>query len=236
MFIGGFEKFSMIDYQDHFSAIIFTQGCNFICPYCHNSPLIPLHNKNISFDEQEILNFLKSRKNDLEGVCLTGGEPTIHKDLPLLAKKIKDLGFLLKLDTNGSNFSLLSHMINNNLIDYIAMDYKLPLSKYKKIIAWENKEEIVNNIKESAYFLINEKTNLKYEFRITLLKDFLTFEDVLQIFKELSNSQKVILQNFVSSKDILDKKYLQGKSFEDKEIKILISKAEEFNIKNIFVR
>lgn len=160
--IGGIQKSSLIDYPEKISAIIFTQGCNFRCPYCHNPELItscrdkaePSNAKNLLnpashtndilnmsnenkkrkfIFQDDVLDFLKSRIGKLDGVVITGGEPSLHKDLPEFIKKIKDMGFAIKLDTNGTNPSMLEKLIQENMIDYVAMDIKAPIDQYSEL-------------------------------------------------------------------------------------------------------
>ena len=119
--IGGVQKFSLLDYPDKISAIIFTAGCNFHCGYCHNPELFSSHSE---LDEDKVLGFLQSRQGKLDGVVITGGEPTLHKSLPEFIKRIKTLGFLVKLDTNGTNPDMLQSLIDSKMVDYVAMDIK----------------------------------------------------------------------------------------------------------------
>jgi len=133
MIIGGFQKFSLLDYPDKISAIIFTQGCNFNCSYCHNKELISKEPYDNSINIEEIWNFLNKRWKQLDAVVITGGEPTLQPDLIEFMQKIKNLGFLIKLDTNGSNPDVIKEVIRLKLADYIAMDVKAPLEKSKKV-------------------------------------------------------------------------------------------------------
>ncbi|HDD35204.1 MAG TPA: anaerobic ribonucleoside-triphosphate reductase activating protein, partial [Candidatus Desulfofervidus auxilii] len=120
--IKGFQKTSLIDYPGKICSVLFLPGCNYRCPFCQNPDLIENPDKLPDIEEGYILSFLKKRKGLVDGVCITGGEPTIHKELPSFIKKIKDLGFLVKLDTNGSNPEMVEHLIKNKLLDYVAMD------------------------------------------------------------------------------------------------------------------
>ena len=129
MLIGGLHKCSMIDYPDKLSAIVFTVGCNFKCPYCHNPELVIT--KDCSLTEQSfVLDFLKTRINKLDAVVISGGEPCLQKDLKDFIKQVKEMGFLVKLDTNGTYPEAIENLISENLIDYIAMDIKSPIQKY----------------------------------------------------------------------------------------------------------
>ena len=134
MIFGGLEKFTLIDYPGKIACLVYTIGCNFRCPYCHNPELVD-ETTEIKIEEREFFDFLDRRKGILEGVVITGGEPTIHADLLKVIKKIKKRGFLVKLDTNGTNPEMLKEGIDKGLIDYVAMDIKSPLSKYAEVAA-----------------------------------------------------------------------------------------------------
>ncbi len=210
--IGGVQKFSLLDYPDKISAIIFTSGCNFRCGYCHNPELF---SSNSEWNEEKVLEFLRTRQGKLDGVVITGGEPTIHKGLPEFIKKIKALDFLVKLDTNGTNPQMLKKMVQSNLIDYVAMDIKAPLSKYKMITGVEP-----IGVDESIKFLLNGK--IPYEFRTTALSSQLLIKDFEEIGKLISGADKYFIQKFVPSK-ILDDNLLADKGYTDSEIKCIMN-------------
>lgn len=190
MKIGGFQKFSLIDYPDKISAVIFTQGCNFRCPYCHNPELLAL-DQETRFNEAEILSFLNSRQNQLDAVVITGGEPTLQNDLFEFIEKIKSLGFLIKLDTNGTNPQIIKKLLNKKLIDYIAMDIKGPLEKYDQITQSKvNLDNILQSIK-----LVRQCPD--YEYRTTVTKEQLSLDDINQITKLISGSKKYFLQKYI---------------------------------------
>ena len=161
MKIAGYEKLSVQDYPDHISCIIFTQGCNMKCPFCQNSELIPT-DSTLLVDEKEILDYLTLRKNVLNGVTISGGEPTIQKDLKDFIKKVKEIGYDVKLDTNGLNNKVLEELVNENLIDYVAMDIKNSLPKYSKTSGIEKIS--TDNFLNSIEFLKTQK-KIDYEFR-----------------------------------------------------------------------
>jgi pyruvate formate lyase activating enzyme len=171
MQIGGFEKQSLIDYPGKIAAVVFTQGCNFRCGYCHNPQLVlpELFLNEPEYVPLNILSYLEKHKNWLDGVVVTGGEPTIHKDLPVFLKAIKDLGYFVKLDTNGSNPYMLERIIKKKLVDYIAMDIKIAPEKdlYGKIIGIQMTDEIIENILASIIILKN--TPVEGEFRTTVI-------------------------------------------------------------------
>jgi len=156
MRFGGLQKFSLSDYPGKVAAIVFTQGCNFTCPFCHNSRLIPLKATRDSgeLSEGDILNFLKSRIGQLQAVVITGGEPTIHRDLPEFIAIVRRMGFAIKLDTNGSNPQMLKRLLDEQLIDCIAMDIKAPWKYYQRLsgvaVDVERLQESVRLIEASA--------------------------------------------------------------------------------------
>ena len=198
MIISGLQKLTLLDYPNKTACIIFTGGCNFKCSYCQNSDLI---GKNpIMINEEEVFEYLKKRKKVLDGVVVTGGEPTIHKDLPAFIKKIKDLKLLVKLDTNGSNPIMLEELINNHLIDYIAMDIKNTYDDYKVVIKINTN---LDNIKKSIELI--KKSNIDHEFRTTIIKNFHTLDKIQTICDYLGKEEKYYLQNFEASERVLDK-------------------------------
>jgi pyruvate formate lyase activating enzyme len=191
MRIGGFIKQSLVDYPGKIAAVVFTQGCNFRCGYCHNPQLVlpKLFQENPQLLPLNILSYLEKRKKWLDGVVITGGEPTIHKDLPLFLKEIKTLGFAVKLDTNGTNPLLLEQIIKNKLVDYIAMDIKILPEKelYGKIIGIPNVDEIQVNILTSILLLKN--TAIDVEFRTTSIPG--THDDaILQLIHQFVGKDK----------------------------------------------
>ncbi|MFO7895624.1 MAG: anaerobic ribonucleoside-triphosphate reductase activating protein [Candidatus Cloacimonadales bacterium] len=216
MKIGAIQKFSMIDYPGKLSAIIFTQGCNFRCPYCHNPELVQPNLFVKSLEEKQIFDFLKTRLNKLDAVCITGGEPTLHPDLPRFIAEIKALGFLVKLDTNGTNPAMLELLLKENLLDYIAMDIKAPLEEYRRV----TKTEVEANTLRRSINLI-EHGAAEYEFRSTLVSTLHTAQDVKKMAKSLGKAQKYFLQKFVPSKT-LDASYLSETTLSDATFKDII--------------
>lgn len=183
--IRGLQKTTLIDYPGKIACTIFFSGCNFRCPFCHNKDLV-LESKSLpQFSEEEILNFLKSRQGILEGVVLTGGEPTLYPNLKVFIKKIKNLGFLVKLDTNGTNQKILKDLAKKNLVDYIAMDFKAPIEKYGKAVGVKVKKK---EILESMKFLISGK--VAYEFRTTVVPTIHQESDLLKMAKEIRAAVK----------------------------------------------
>ena len=211
MIIGGLQKFSMIDYPGKLAAIVFTSGCNFRCGYCHNPELVLPEKFNPNLDQDKILGFFKTRVGKLDAISITGGEPTLYSDLPQFMKQIKDLGFLVKLDTNGTNPKMLKEIINNKLVDYIAMDIKAPLEKYEEVIVAKIDLE---NIKKSIKIIMDSK--IQYEFRTTIVKSQLSVNDILEIGKLIKGAQIYFLQKFVASK-ANDERFLKKKTYSDEE-------------------
>lgn len=199
MKIAGYEKLSLQDYPNHMSCIIFTQGCNLKCPFCQNSTLIPLESENL-ISEDEILDYLKLRKDVINGVTISGGEPTLQPDLKEFIIKVKSLGLDVKLDTNGINYNILENLIDKKLVDYVAMDIKNSWGKYAKTSGLPKMN--MENIEKSINLLKQNKTD--YEFRTTIIGEYHTLQDILEIIKIIGDS-KYYLQNFKNSAYVIDK-------------------------------
>ncbi|MCD6575898.1 MAG: anaerobic ribonucleoside-triphosphate reductase activating protein [Nanoarchaeota archaeon] len=222
MLIGGFQKVSLIDYPNKVCAIVFTQGCNFRCPYCHNPELVDPTLFQDPIEEKEIFSFLKSRVGKLDAVEITGGEPTLQKDLITFIKKIKDMGFLIKLDTNGSNPEILEKIIKERLVDYIAMDIKAPLDKYEDVI----KVKIdTSKIKKSIELI--KKSNISYEFRTTIVKSLLSKGDLIKIGKLIKGAKLYILQKFIPSKT-LNSHFLKEGTYGNEELRCIKNELENY--------
>lgn len=231
MQIGGITKSSLIDYPKRISAVIFLIGCNFNCPYCHNPELV-ISNIIEPIDINTIYSFLKKRKGLLDGVVITGGEPTLHKKLPEFIKNIKDMGYLIKLDTNGSNPNMVEELIENKLVDYIAMDIKAPFDEYNNIIT---KEINIENVKKTFKLLVQNKVD--YEFRTTVVSNLLNYESFVkinEIFKKEGKIKKYCLQRFKKSKH-LNEFYLNAKTLTDEEFEkvslLFKNTVEEFMVR-----
>lgn len=195
MVISGLQKLTLLDFPNHVACTIFLKGCNFKCPFCQNKDLVLPEAKVASYSEEEILNFLEKRKNVLDGVCLTGGEPTLSIGLAEFIRKIKFLGLKVKLDTNGYNPNVLKDLINQNLIDYVAMDIKNSFEKYD--LTTGIKFVDVAKIKESIEFLV--RGSIPYEFRTTVVKEYHNVGDFIAIAKMLQGCSKYYLQKFEDS-------------------------------------
>jgi len=213
MIIGALQKTSLIDYPGEISAVIFTRGCNFRCPYCHNPELVDKKRYTTALEINEVLTFLENRKGLLDGVVITGGEPTIHGYLPEFLLKIKQMGYLVKLDTNGTNPAMMRRVIDLNLVDYIAMDYKAPLGKYAEVV---RSEVNVHHIVDSMEVIKN--SGIRYEFRTTIVKELLTADDVQTIRHEIGSGEKYCIQEFNPTKT-LDEDFLQCSTFSPQVLK-----------------
>lgn len=197
MRITGFDKLSLLNYPNLVACTIFTPGCNFRCPFCHNASIVEDKYKDI--DEQEIFDFLKKRAGIIEGVCITGGEPLLQPDLEQFIAKIKALGLKVKIDTNGYLPEKLQLLIDKHLVDYIAMDIKNSDEKYSETNGTPCFD--INRINQSVHLILTSE--VEYEFRTTLVQEYHQKEDVEKICKKLSGADHYYLQNFVDSGDII---------------------------------
>lgn len=224
MIIGGLEKLTLLDYPNHLAAIVFTGGCNFRCKFCYN-PMLVLpqkgkDGKNIKKEKgfspipsKDLFLFLKQRFGRLEGVVITGGEPTLHPDLPLFIKKIKEIGYIVKLDTNGTNPEMLKKLIRDKLIDYLAMDLKAPLTKYELVTGVRPN---CNNLRKSVKIIMTSE--LPYEFRTTVVPGLLTREDFSSMGELIKGASKWYLQKFKSDTELVDRRYQAQPAYSDKEM------------------
>jgi len=197
--IGGLQKLTLIDFPGRLAATVFLTGCNFRCPFCYASELVlPEKIKNQpKISEKDFLKFLKERKKLIDGVVLCGGEPTTSKELITLIKKIKKLGFLVKLDTNGSDPKMLKSLIDKKLVDYIAMDIKGPKERYSEFAGMKVD---VKKIQKSIDILKEGK--IDYEFRSTIVPTLHKKEDVIEMAKWIRGAKRYYLQNFLPEKTV----------------------------------
>lgn len=218
MKIMGLQKLTLLDFPGKTACTVFTAGCNFRCPFCHNASLVTHIEDAPSLTEEEFFKFLKKRQGILDGVCITGGEPTLQPDLEEFITKIKDLGYEVKLDTNGYNPEILKRLIEKGLLNYVAMDIKNSPSSYGKTVGIESFN--LSPIEESIDILKNN--DVDYEFRTTVVKELHTPEDIVNIGKWISGAKKYFLQGFVDSGDLI-KNGLHGynKNEMDKLVKLL---------------
>lgn len=222
MRIGGFQKFSMIDYPGRVSAIVFTTGCNFRCGYCHNPELVQPNQFPEAIPVEKVLTFLESRKGKLDAVTVTGGEPTIHADLPYFLAKIKQIGYLVKLDSQGTNPKMLKRIIHDKLVDYLAMDIKGPLNRYEEIA---NMPINLGDIKKSINLLMT--SGIPYEFRTTVVKEQLSPDDIMKLLQTIKGAERYYLQKFIPSK-ANDPEFLTKTTYSDEEFADLLNTAKEY--------
>ena len=206
MLIKGLQKVTLLDYPGKIACTVFLGGCNFRCPFCHNGSLVLPERMADTMPTDAFFAFLDSRKRRLQGVCVSGGEPTLHPDLPDFLAEIKARGFAVKLDTNGTNPEMLLALINDGLVDYVAMDVKNSLEKYLQT-AGLNAEcrmqnaELIDRVKESASLLMKAKVD--FEFRTTLMKELHTVDDMRAIGEWLRGNEKLFLQTYRDEGDLI---------------------------------
>ena len=199
MKIYGLNKTTLLDYPGRVAATIFLGGCNFRCPFCQNSSLVLSPDRQPEIPEEEVLSFLKKRKGILEGVCVTGGEPTLSPELPEFLKKIQDLGYPVKLDTNGSRPQVLKDLASRNLIQMTAVDIKACPNNYPSLCGLVHPD--LDSIKETVEFLING--SLDYEFRTTVVRELHTEQDFIQIGQWIAGAKAYYLQAYRDSEEVL---------------------------------
>ena len=228
MIISGLQKTTLLDYPNRVAATIFLGGCNMRCPFCHNNSILDSEHLISSFDSKQILTFLKKRQGILDGVCISGGEPTLQRDLPEFLSEIKSLGYDIKLDSNGSKPKVLQFLIENKLIDYIAMDVKGPLTSYAQFCGgkFTDNQAIFDSI------ALLKSNVIPYEFRTTVAKGLHSMEDIASLGRLLEHSQSLYLQNFIFSKDVPDKTL---ESFSIEELHQMKAVLEPF-ISHVLIR
>ncbi len=204
MIVKGLQKLTLLDYPEKIACTVFLGGCNMRCPFCHNGGIV-LGGGTDGISTDELFAFLASRRTRLGGVCISGGEPTLHGDLPLIIERIKELGFSVKLDTNGTNPKMLSALISGGLIDYVAMDIKNSPEKYAITAGIDGQgtrsEELLSAVKESARLLMCG--DIPFEFRTTLMKELHSAEDIASIGLWLRGEEKYYLQTYRDEGDLL---------------------------------
>ena len=220
MKIGGLQHTSLIDYPGKICAIVFTIGCNFRCPFCHNPELVDETSPELS--EADIFAFLEKRRGILDAVTITGGEPTLHTDLLTFIKRIKDMGFLVKLDSNGTNPDIIEKVEQEKLVDYLAMDIKSPLESYSATVA---RPSDIENIKRSIKLLMEGP--IPYEFRTTVVKSLLSRDDVAGIGDAIRGAHTYYLQKFVPTKT-LNPAFLRKTTFSDAEFEEMRTEMERY--------
>ncbi len=199
MRIQGLQKLTLLDFPERTACTVFTAGCNFRCPFCHNASLVVDIQPAVGIAEEEFFCFLKKRQGILDGVCITGGEPLLQPDLEAFIKRIKESGYAVKLDTNGSFPDKLKHLAEKQLVDYVAMDIKNAPDTYAVTAGVERLD--MEAIKKSVSYL--KKGHVAYEFRTTVVKNYHEKESFEKIGQWIAGAEKYFLQNFVNSGDLI---------------------------------
>jgi len=206
MKIGGFQKNSLIDFPGTISCVVFTNGCNFHCPYCHNPNLVKGIDNTSSMNQDEILDFIDRRKGMLSGVVITGGEPTLQHDLIDFIKIVKQMGYKVKLDTNGTSPKVLVDLFDQDLVDYVAMDIKTDIINYHTVM--NNPEQLGGVIRSTELIMTRAP---KYEFRTTCVKPFTTTDRIRDIGRLINGAELYILQSCSFDNGILDSDFAKDK-------------------------
>lgn len=222
MKIGGLQKLTLLDYPGKTACTVFLPGCNFRCPFCHNASLVVPEKLDEGIEEEELFRFLKKRQGLLEGVCITGGEPLLREEIYPLLETIKDCGYQVKLDTNGSFPERLKKAVEAGLVDYVAMDLKNSPAHYKKTIGLETSKAAANTeeIDQSVQYLLKGKVD--YEFRTTVVKGLHTVKDMEEMSNWIAGAKRYYIQNFVDSGDLVGSgEWME--SFSKKELSELLN-------------
>lgn len=221
MKIHGFQKLTLLDFPEKTAATIFTGGCNLRCPFCHNGDLVLDPSSVGEIPMEEVLEALSKRRGFLDGVCITGGEPLLNSDIADFIKKIKDMGFLVKLDTNGTLPERLHELLLSGLLDYVAMDIKNSKNSYAKTVGLEKFD--ISGVEKSVTLL--RTSGVMHEFRTTLVRELHTVEDMREIGQWLKGEERYFLQAFKLSDNVLDKT-LTG--FEKDELEAMLLAVKEY--------
>ncbi len=224
----GFQKTSLIEYPGKIVSVVFTAGCNFRCPFCQNPELVLNPNSLPSIGADEVISHLVSKKKWLDGLSITGGEPMICKDLPNFVREVKRKGFLVEIETNGTNPQMLRDLIADKLINYVALDIKAPLvwEKYKKT-AGINDEDLFRKVKESVGVLLELKLDIDYELRTTVVPGLIEEEDILTIARQIKGAKRYVLQQFLP-RTTLDKQYERLKPYSKEVLEKMRKRAESY--------
>lgn len=226
MIIGGLVKNSFVDYPHKIACVVFVSGCNMRCWYCHNSHLFVQKNK---IDEDKFFEFLSSHKGFLDGVVVSGGEPTLQKDLVQFVSRIKSMGFLCKLDTNGTNFETLKFLVENSLVDYVAMDIKAPFEDYSQIVG-EISQNLLQNVQKSAKYLL--EGHVDYEFRTTLSPD-ITSEQLNRLCSQIAGAKCYCIQKYRRVEQNEKNMAEMGREFYQNAVEIAKKHIENVQLKGV---
>ena len=228
MNINGLQKLTLLDYPEKVACTIFTGGCNFRCPFCHNASLVTHVEDAEVISEEEVLAFLKKRSGVLDGVCITGGEPLLQRDLEDFIRKVKALGYSVKLDTNGSFPQRLKHLAAEGLVDYVAMDLKNSKEKYAATVGIPAFD--LSPIEESVSFLMEGR--IPYEFRTTVVREFHQKDDFIEIGKWIQGASAYYLQQFEDSGDLIQ----PGLHAYDRKVLVQAADVIEKYVKSVKLR
>lgn len=220
MLIKGLQKTTLLDFPGKVACTVFTGGCNFRCPFCHNASLVTRLDDAPDISEQEVLSYLSKRKGILDGVCITGGEPLLQTDIIPFLQKIKDLGLLVKLDTNGSKSEVLEKIISMGLVDHIAMDIKNSFDKYAMTCGLD---DIPQNIDKSIDLIMN--CGIPYEFRTTVVKELHDPDDIRKMAERIKGANGYFLQGFIDSGNVLGGPF---SAYSSEEMEQLLKIAQQY--------
>lgn len=233
MIFHGFQKTTLLDYPGHVAAIAFVGGCNLRCPYCHNSGLVLNKDCPDIFSEKDVISYLRKRAGLIDGLCISGGEPTLYEELPAFIRRVKQERFLVKLDTNGTNPKMLRLLLSEKLVDYVAMDIKASPERYQQITGFTGVS--YDTIRESVALLLDSA--IEYEFRTTIVQELHDEDMIRDITREIKGCKRYFLQNYKDSGEILIKTMAgEGKdcqaepllsSFSEEEAVLLLEAARE---------
>ncbi len=228
MQIHGFNKTTLLDYPKHLASTIFLGNCNFRCPFCHNKGLVLFPDTQPNIPMELVFDYLKKRKNVIEGVCITGGEPTLSPGLFDFIAQIKNLGYLVKLDTNGYRPDVIKELLSHNMLDYIAMDIKASPENYHRLTGLSQID--INKINESIHIIMN--SSIDYEFRTTLVKELHSIDDFESIGKWIRGCSSYYLQAYRESEEVINPIFT---SFSIDELIVLQNKLKKY-MKNVQIR
>ena len=228
MVFNGFQKTTLLDFPGKVACTVFTHGCNLLCPFCHNALLVNRGDQLPTFDETEILAYLQKRKGIIDGICVSGGEPLLHPELESFLRKVKEIGLLVKLDTNGTMPDRMIRLIEAGLVDYVAMDVKNSKEKYALTAGVPFVD--LEKIEESIAYLI--KGRIPYEFRTTVVKELHTQKDIQDISRMIAGAKSYYLQGFIDSGLLIG----QDLSPHSKETMELFCEEAKKILKNVKIR
>eukprot|EP01029_Cantina_marsupialis_P022890 TRINITY_DN561_c1_g7_i1.p2 TRINITY_DN561_c1_g7~~TRINITY_DN561_c1_g7_i1.p2 ORF type:complete len:235 (-),score=3.20 TRINITY_DN561_c1_g7_i1:2761-3465(-) len=226
MLIAGFIKNSLIDYLGKIASVIFTQGCNMRCKFCHNHELIPMKKEELSFSEDEVLSYLAKAKGFIDALVITGGEPTLQPDLYSFIRKVKQLGLSVKLDTNGCRPELLEELLDENLLDYVAMDVKtkLDVDAYRQLVGEQFSADQMRRVEKSILLL--KEASIEVEFRTTLIKEMHSPEVIHSICRSLKTEKLYSLQEFRSD-HVFDNAFAELSPYKKEEMNVMMQENKK---------